>query len=382
MDSIALPTDLSPTVARIAFSKIKGINRTTAARILGRLGSPEAFFTFPAHAIASACGLDSRLCSASTRLELINAARREARFVEEKSIDIHFVDEPSYPRRLVDCDDAPALLYSIGACNLDSLHSIAIVGTRHATPYGLDFVNRLVDDLAARLDSLVIISGLAYGIDIAAHRAALKAGVPTVAVMAHGLNTIYPADHRSTAADIVKSGGAIVTEYSSDQPIHKGNFLARNRIVAALADVVIVIESDIRGGALVTARIASAYNREVMAVPGRTTDTYSRGCNGLIADKAASILRSADDIIAAMGWTEKPQPSQQPELSFSLTPEQQTVAQHIAAHPEHTINDICIALDIPYGRLSSMLFEMEMADLIITLPGGRYTLIAPINQKK
>ncbi len=371
-----LPTSVDPLVARIAFSKIKGINRSTASRLIGLLGSPEAFFTLPQSALSASCGLDSRICDQSSRLSLLEAAAEEARFIRSKAITAAFIGSDAYPRRLSSCDDAPAILYSIGPCNLDCLHSVAIVGTRHATPYGIDFINHLVADLADSLDSLVIISGLAYGIDVAAHRAALDNGIPTAAVVAHGLNTIYPADHRSTAAKIVSEGGAIVTEYTSGAPIHKGNFLARNRIVAALADVVIVVESDTKGGAMSTARIASAYNREVMAVPGRTTDTYSRGCNALIAENTASIVRSADDIIEALNWTTRSRPDTQTTLTFEMTAEQRQIADYIISHPDHTVNDICVGLGLPFNKLSSMLFEMEMSDMLITLPGGRYAVTA------
>ncbi len=370
----ALPTTVDPLVARIAFSKIKGLNYSTATTLLGILGSPESFFTLPTPALAASCRLDSRICDADYRSSLLRDAEREASFVKDKSITTRFIADDSYPKRLVDCADAPALLYSIGNCNLDCLHSVAVVGTRHATPYGLDFVRHLVSDLAQRLDSLMIISGLAYGIDIAAHKAALDNDVPTAAVVAHGLNMIYPADHRSTAAKIVGSGGAIITEYSSDAAIHRGNFLARNRIVAGLADAVIVVESDIKGGALATARIGAAYNREVFAVPGRTTDTYSRGCNDLIARQVAVIIRSADDIIDALGWTSRPQADSQCELKFDMTPEQKAIADYIVTHPDHTVNDICVGLSMSFNHLSALLFEMEMSDMVITLPGGRYAV--------
>ena len=369
-----LPDSIDPLLAQIAFSRIKGINYSTASRLLGIVGSPENFFRLSPSALAASTGLDSRICDADSRMNLLENSRSEAEFVRSKSITTNFIGSPSFPRRLTECDDAPALLYSIGKANLDCLHAVSIVGTRHATPYGLDFIKHLVSDLASALDSLVIISGLAYGIDVAAHKAALENSVPTVAVVAHGLNTIYPADHRATAARIVGEGGSIVTEYGSDAAIHKGNFLARNRIVAGLADAVIVVESDAKGGAMSTARIANAYNREVMAVPGRTTDTYSRGCNDLIANQTATIIRSADDLVSALNWTAKKPDNSQTTFKFDLTPEQKTISDYIVAHPDHTVNDICIGLGMPYNRLSAILFEMEMSDLIITLPGGRYAV--------
>ena len=371
---ITMADSIDSLVARIAFSKIKGINHSTATRLLGIVGSPENYFTLSPTALAASTGIDSKVCDDKYRQNLLENARTEADFIRQKNIAARFVASDTYPRRLNECDDAPALLYSIGQANLDSLHTISVVGTRHATPYGLDFVRHLIADVASSLDSLVVISGLAYGIDVAAHRAALDNGVPTVAVVAHGLNTIYPADHRSTAARIVSEGGAILTEYPSDAAIHKGNFLARNRIVAGLADAVIVVESDTKGGAMSTARIANAYNREVMAVPGRTTDTYSRGCNELIAQQTATIIRSADDLIETLNWTARPAEATQQTIGFELTPEQKTVADYIVSHPDHTVNDICVALGMPYNRLSAMLFEMEMNDMLITLPGGRFAV--------
>ena len=367
---------VDPLQSRIAFSRVKGINLSTARIMIGRIGSPENFFTLGASALASATGIASSVTAPAYRASILEKAADECRFVRSKSITASFCTDPGYPHRLLDCDDAPAMLYSIGRCNLNSLHSVAIVGTRHATPYGIDFVRTLVADLAEALDSLVIVSGLAYGIDVAAHKAALDNHVPTVAVVAHGLNTIYPADHRSVATRIVGDGGAIVTEYTSADGIHKGNFLARNRIVAGLADVVIIVESDMRGGAMTTARIASAYNREVMAVPGRTSDTYSRGCNALIADCTARIVRSADDVISAMNWKAKPRTEVQTELSFEISAEQQAVIDYIINHPDHTVNDICVGLSLPYQRLSALLFEMEMSDLIMTLPGGLFAVKA------
>jgi DNA processing protein len=253
---------------------------------------------------------------------------------------------------------------------------IAIVGTRHATAYGVEFVNRLVKNLAEQLDDLVIVSGLAYGIDIAAHRAALTEGVPTAAVLAHGLNTIYPADHRSAAKRIIGEGGMLITEYKSSSATHKGNFLARNRIVAGLCDAVIVVESDSRGGAMSTARIADAYNREVMAVPGRVSDTYSRGCNELIANRTASIIRDAEDVMNIMGWSAKPKAGTQKEMFADITPTEQKIIDYISANPDATVNEICVGLSMPYSQLSSELFEMEMKDQIIVLPGGKYGVIA------
>ena len=311
------------------------------------------------------------------RAAALEAAVGERAFVESGSVKALYYSDEAFPQRLAQCTDGPAMLYVAGdPAAAAAPHSVAIVGTRHCTPYGADFTRRLVADLAARIDGLLIVSGLAYGVDICAHRAALEAGVPTGAVLAHGLNTVYPADHRADAQKIVRSGGFLATEYCSWSQIHRGNFLARNRIIAGLADVTVVVESDIKGGAMATARMAAGYDREVMALPGRVGDTYSRGCNELIASGGAALIREASDLIALMGWREKPAEGQQQELSFEIPASYRPVLDTLKARPEATVNDLCVALNLPFAHLSALLFKMELDDFIVALPGGRYALAA------
>lgn len=267
------------------------------------------------------------------------------------------------------------MLYGCGDCGLNRSVVISIVGTRHATPYGVDFVDHLVKDLAAELEDVVIVSGLAYGIDAAAHKAALKNDVATVAVLAHGLNMIYPASHRGLAADIVHKGGMLVTDYTSVDKVHKGNFLARNRIVAGLADCTLVVESASKGGALVTARIASDYGREVFAVPGRTSDPYSAGCLKLIASNVASLVTDADSLIDACRWVRKARKEGvQKQLFNEPTPLEKDIMNHIIACPDATTGEMSVNLNIPVGTLMALLIDMEFRDLIISVPGGRYQL--------
>lgn len=364
-------------VLRIAFSGYNNINLGTARHFRALGIDEESFFRKEASLLSAVSGLRSSYFDNSRRHDALERARREANFVLNNNIGTHyFTDDDSYPARLNDCDDAPAMLYSLGTAGRQVAHTVAIVGTRHCTAYGAEFTRRLVVELGEALDSLAIVSGLAYGIDIAAHRAALGSGVATGAVVAHGLNTLYPAEHRDDAQRMIREGGFLMTEYTSQAIIHRGNFLSRNRIVAALADVTIVVESDIKGGAMTTARIACAYNREVMALPGRVTDTYSRGCNELIARNEASVVRSAQDVIDLMGWAARPVEEKQGTLPL-LSPEQTQVCDFLKAKPDSTVNDLCAGLSMPYARLSSMLFEMEMDNIVCSLPGGRYCLINP-----
>ena len=368
---------LSPQSAlthKIAFSMAKGMCGDTAVEMLNRIGSPSDFCTLPASQLTALAGVQSRIFGDAYRSELIERAEKEALFVKHNSIKAAFYTDDDYPARLKECSDAPMLIYSLGKCDLNFGRAVAIVGTRHATPYGIDFTARLVKDLAAIAPGSAIISGLAFGIDVAAHKAALASGLPTVGVLAHGLTTIYPAEHRPTAAKIVEKGGALVTEYPSDYQINRGSFLARNRIVAGIADCVVVVESDLRGGSMSTARMASGYGREVFAVPGRVNDQYSRGANRLISDNTAAMITCAADLAEAMGWEPAPAlPLDKPQAE-PLPAELQAIVDHLRSHPESTVNDLCVALDTPYSAISDRIFRLEMADRISILPGGRFAL--------
>jgi DNA processing protein len=357
---------------KLAFSMIRGVNITTAAKLLAKVGDEENFFKATDNSLKALTLLQTKLTERSYRDSLLQKAIAERAFTDSSNIERCYFTANNYPRRLAECNDAPAMLYKLGTANLDSSHIIAVVGTRHATAYGIDFTSKLVQALSERLDDLIIVSGLAYGIDVAAHRAALKAGVPTVGVMAHPLNTIYPAEHRDVAAKIITEGGALVTEYTTGDTVHKGNFLARNRIIAGLSDATIVVESDLRGGAMATARIANAYNREVFAVPGRTIDKYSHGCNHLISSQTANLLTDADEILDLLGWQGKPKEGDQQQLAIDLPADQEEILELIRQHPEYTINDMIVKTGKNYSQLSDILFQLEMTGLIVSIPGGRY----------
>ena len=276
-------TDFSPLCARIGFAAYRNITAGSAAQF-ARMGvTPELFFQADAETLARTCNVRSSAFDSGRRAEILAKAREEEVYINKYGIRPIYHTEPDYPERLRNCEDAPAMLYALGNPHSTARCVLAVVGTRHATAYGLDMTRALVSELAERVPGLMIVSGLAYGIDVTAHRAALSAEIPTVAVMAQGLNTVYPADHRDVARRIIHAGGGLVSENPTFATISRGSFLARNRIVAGLADAVLVVESDLRGGSMSTARLALAYNRDVGAVPGRATDTYSRGCNHLIA---------------------------------------------------------------------------------------------------
>lgn len=343
-----------------------------ARHFLDVIHTEKEFFNMSEKELRALTGSRAKVCDRSYRQQLLEKAERELAFIEHNNVTVSYFTDAHYPQRLLEATDAPIILYRSGNCELNSKHIISIVGTRHATAWGIKTCEELVKDFALKLDDVVIVSGLAYGIDIAAHRAAVKHEIPTVAVMAQGLNKIYPASHRNDAVNIVRHGGAIVTDYQSQDEIHRGNFLARNRIIAALADCTIVVESASSGGALVTASLAQSYNRDVMAVPGRIGDEFAQGCNKLIRDNRAMLITCADDVIHAMRWEAKEVNAVQGELFPKLTHEESVILNAIRSSENIHINDLASQVQIPIYKLMGTLVDMDCRGIIVTLPGCRY----------
>lgn len=359
---------------KIAFASIRGMGIELAQRLLDIVGTEEQFFAMPEQELKTITGGRSRIYKQDYRNQQLKRAEQELNIISNKNIGICYYTDNNYPARLSEACDAPLLLYTSGKCDLNASHVMSIVGTRHATQYGIKMCCEIVNDLAKSLNNLVIVSGLAYGIDITAHRAALKNNIPTVAVMARGLNRIYPADHRQDAISIVRQGGMIVTDYQCQDEIHKGNFLARNRIIAAMSDCTLVVESASTGGALVTASLAQNYNRDVFALPGRAGDEFSCGCNKLINKNQAMSVTSANDIIDAMRWQPIAQRPRQQEVFPSFSPEEQKIIDILSNEGDTHINTLANHAGLPVYRIMSTLVELDCKGYIITLPGCRYAL--------
>ena len=362
---------------RMAFAGIRGMGVELAQRLLDIRPNEKEFFSLSDRELKSITGSRSKVWERSSRDEMLRKAEQELSFVEQNHVKVLYFTETDFPQRLLNATDAPILLYTIGNCNLNSKHVVSIVGTRRSTHYGATFCDKLVEGLSQMLEGeVVIVSGLAYGTDINAHRAALKYKIPTVGVQACGLNKIYPAEHRDDAAHMVQTGGAVVSDYTSQDPIHRGNFLARNRIIAALSDCTVVVESANKGGALVTANIAASYNRDVFAVPGRVTDEFSKGCNRLIMNNQAAAITCAEDLLKAMRWESKLVPEQAHELELfpELTAEQQKVVDILRKQGDLHINDLAGLMALPIYRLMATLVELDTKGVIATLPGCRYSL--------
>ena len=291
--------------------------------------------------------------------EHLQRAEQELAFAQEKRIQVILRKDLAYPARLRECPDAPLVLYYRGTADLNARHILSIVGTRKATEYGKSFCQHFLRELAQLCPDTLIVSGLAYGIDINAHRQSLANGLPTIGVLAHGLDQIYPRMHRQTAVEMLSQGG-LLTEYLSQTVPDKLNFVARNRIVAGIADATLVVESAVKGGSLITAGIAGDYGRDVFAVPGRLGDTASAGCNALIRNSQAVLLQSAEEFVENMGWAtlKKENTPVQRELFPELNPEELYVYQALKGSDGKQMNILTVETNIPIGRLSSILFDM------------------------
>ena len=308
-------------------------------------------------------------------------AEQEMEYARLHHIDLICMNDERYPQRLKDCPDAPILLYYLGNADLNKRHVINIVGTRHCTTYGRDIIHSFVRELKTLCPEVLILSGLAYGVDVYAHRAALENGFETIGVLAHGLDSIYPRGHRDTALKMIEQGG-LLTEYTTHtQPVAR-NFVQRNRIVAGCADATILIESAAKGGGLITCGIARSYNREVFAFPGSVYSDFSEGCNNLIRDNGAALITTATDFLKAMGWDDdvKLGQAQQRGIERTLFPDlssdEEAIVRVLTKNNDLQINILSIQVNIPISRLTGILFTLEMKGVIRAMAGGCYHLLA------
>ena len=364
-------------IYQIGITLVKGIGNIIAKQIVENLGNPELLFKEKPRILERIPGISSRIIQEIKKPEILKRAEKEVLFVEKNKIISLFITESDYPQRLKEYVDAPMMLYYRGNADLNTSKIISIVGTRHATSYGKEITQILLKDLAVTYPDMLVVSGLAYGIDIAAHKAALQENLPTVGVLAHGLDRIYPYQHKTIAAEMLGNGG-VLTDFPSGTNPDRQNFVKRNRIVAGISDCTIVVESAIKGGALITANIASSYNKDVFAIPGRNNDLYSQGCNKLIKEKKAALVENADDIMREMCWDklhkEKTQVIQR-AIFCELSPDEQSVVDILSKAENIHLNILAIELNMPVSKLSVILFDMEMNGIVRSMPGGIYKIM-------
>ena len=361
---------------KIAITLIPNIGPVLAKKVIAYVGSIEGVFSEKKRNLIKIPGIGEYLANGISNQNVLERAEQEIEFIEKYAIETFFYLDKNYPERLKQCNDAPVLLYSKGNTNFNAAKVISVVGTRTATVYGKDICTSLINRLAEKGHEILIVSGLAYGIDITAHKCALQNNLPTVAVLGHGLDMIYPAAHRSVAKEIVEHG-ALLTEYPNKSVCDKYNFVMRNRIVAGMSDATLVVESSEKGGALITAKIANSYNRDVLAVPGKSTDKYSKGCNYLIKRNLSHLVESAEDIEYVLGWDSISQ-SKEIQASLSFVPmneNENKIFQLLQKEGEMHIDSISRKTDIPVHVLAALMLNLEFSGVVKCLPGNSYKIV-------
>ena len=353
--------------------KMPGIGHINAKKLLQHFGSATALFQASTNDLKELDGIGSKRIKTLRDSAITKEAEDELNFIQSNNIKLSYFKDEDYPSRLKQCIDSPILLFSRGNINLKNKPVLSIVGTRQVTTHGIAFCEQLIEDLAPL--NPVIVSGLAYGTDIVAHRAAIKFNLQTIACVAHGLNQIYPKVHQKYVSSIENNGG-FFTDFCSDDIFDRNNFLSRNRIIAGLSEATIVIESAEKGGSLVTADIAHSYDREVFAVPGRPQDKFSKGCNMLIKQQKAQMITSAADLVYNLNWDiDTKKKNTQTQLFVSLSDDEKLVVQKLTEIGKAEIDALSLVCGLPTYKLSSILLNLELGGFVRPLPGKQFEII-------
>ncbi|WP_395065568.1 DNA-processing protein DprA [Flavobacterium sp.] len=361
----------------LALLKIEGVGDIVAKKLINHCGSAQNIFKTKASQLESIDGIGRVLIKNLKDKSAFKLAEVELQYIKENKISILYYQDEKYPVRLKHCIDGPVLLFTSGAIDFNNRKIISIVGTREITAYGIDFCKKLIEDLAPL--NPIIVSGFAYGVDIFAHKIAMDNNLQTIGVVAHGLNQVYPKVHKKYVAKMEENGG-FMTEFWSNSNPEKENFVKRNRIVAGMSEATIVIESAEKGGSLITANLANDYNRDVFAVPGRTSDKFSQGCNNLIKTQRAHLLTSAADIVYILNWEldendSKSNKTIQKQLFVSLDADEQKIYDYLIGIGKKELDLIALACDFPVYRISSLLINMELKGVVRPLPGKLFEAI-------
>ena len=368
-------------ISAIALTRISYFSLAELLELFRRVGSAEEIVAHSQHIRDLLPDASDRLTQAFTDIgQALRYAESELRTAESMGVRPLVMGDDDYPSRLLECADAPLVLYYQGSASLNQKRVVSIVGTRRCTPYGQDLVRRFMSELRSLCPQVLVVSGLAYGIDICAHREALAQGYDTVGVVAHGLDDLYPPSHRLTADQMLKQGG-LLTEFPTCTRPDRLNFVRRNRIVAGLSDATLLVESAIHGGGLITTRIANDYGRDVFAFPGAVGAPYSEGCNDLIRRQGAGLIMSAKHFVEAMGWQNDAQLSEaqaqgiERQLFPELTADEQRVVAVLQRKNDLQINILSVQSGIAVGPLTALLFSLEMKGVVRTMAGGTYHLL-------
>lgn len=357
---------------QIALTLIPGVGDINGKKLVAYCGGAKAVFKEKKAALMKIPGIGLFTVNKIQNHRSLKRAEEEIRFIEKFNIKPLFFTKPEYPSRLLNCEDGPLMLYYKGSATLNAKRVVSIVGTRRASNYGRSICEQIVTDLQAK--DILLVSGLAYGIDSCAHRKSLDCKMETIGVLAHGLDRIYPAQNRKLAERMLEQGG-LLTEFLSKSIPDRENFPKRNRIVAGISDAVVVVESDKRGGAIITAGLGNSYNRDVFAVPGRVGDDGSRGCNFLIRTNRAALAENGNDIAYLMGWDDKPAIArEQPQLFVNFSEEETRVLETIREAGEISIDQLVIKSEMPSSKIAAALLTLEFEGAVQSLPGKRYKI--------
>lgn len=360
---------------QIALTLIPGIGHIAAKKLIAYCGGAEAVFKQKKPQLVKIPGIGEKAASAIMSSNVFAEVEEELSFMEKNEITAHFFLDATYPQRLSHCEDGPIILYSKGDIDFNASNMVSIVGTRRATVKGKAFTEKLVEELGSY--NVTVVSGLAYGIDITAHKAALKNNLQTIGVLASGLNEIYPKAHTNTVKRMLRKGG-IASDYKGDTKLFPKQFAERNRIVAGMADAIVVVESSESGGSLITADLGNGYNRDVFAVPGRPDDSQSIGCNKLIKANKAALIESAKDIEYIMGWQKDKKgnsSNRQAQLFIDLTAEEQVIYDALNLENPKSIDDLSLEIQFPMSKTTSLLLNLEFKGVVKSLPGKHFILI-------
>ncbi len=369
-----LPFTEDEILARLSLTFIDGIGPKTARVLLSHFGDARSILQAPTKELRSIGGMGEVRAKACKDPSVLKRAEEELRFVQKHALQVLFFTDKDYPSRLRNCDDAPILLFYRGSASLNADKIVAIVGTRKHTDYGLRATEALVEGLQAQ-EGLLVVSGLAFGIDAIAHRKCVQTGLPTVGVVAHGLDRIYPPANKSLAKEMVQLGGGVLTEFPSGTAPDRTNFPLRNRIVAGLSDVTVIVESDEKGGAMITGYVAASYNREVAAFPGRVFDAKSGGPNKLIRKNIASLITGAQDLMDVMGWAgARPSRRDQQQLFSQLSDEEQRIAAALEGKDGVHADELMLQTGMSTAQIGATLLQMEMLGVVKALPGKMFRL--------
>jgi DNA processing protein len=360
---------------QLALTEVPNIGWVQAKILAQHFGEAEKIFRAKQSTLEKIEGIGMIRANNLKNFTDFSNAEEEIRFIEKFRITPLFITDKKYPQRLLNCYDPPTLLFYKGSANLNAAKVIAVIGTRSHTDYSKKMTDKLVEELS--IQNILIVSGMAFGVDAIAHKAAVKNNLPTVGVLGHGLDQIYPPHHSSLAKEMLKNGGGLLTEFRSQTNPDKHNFPTRNRIVAGMSDATIVIESGIKGGSMVTAELANGYNKDVFAFPGKVTDNKSAGCNYLIKSNKAMLLTDAQQLIEIMGWEEKKQKSTskiQKEIFIELSSEEKIIIGLLNEKETVHIDEINLRSGLSSSAIAAAILNLELQNVVNGLPGKMYRL--------